>query len=213
MRFPHVSNVKTWLNYDWFHSMMDHAVPYLFSPDGHGEFNFIWHHDIKETNTDVIQGLLRDHIQMTSTKYLVPSPLAYSHSLTVALPYSVFLITPNPLWASYATIVLSLGKSWVVRTTRKHLRRCLAYRLKKNMMHGNTLLMVKWDYKGEIVEGNCTSSCFFFQQREVIDNQFTLHTKTNDPLYKAISNKNKDWTSLVSCYVSMCNMCVYSLKH
>ena len=35
----------------------------------------------------------------------------------------------------------------------------------------------------------------------------------NDPLYKAIGNKNKDWTSLVSCYVSMCNSCVYSLKH
>ena len=54
-----------------------------------------------------------------------------------------YVLTPCLLWTSYATIFLSLGKSWVVRTTRKNGRRCLAYRLKKNMMHGNTLLMVK----------------------------------------------------------------------
>ena len=54
MTYPHASNVKARLNYDWFQNMTDHLVPYLFSPEG--KLDFIW----RGYNTDLIQDLFRE---------------------------------------------------------------------------------------------------------------------------------------------------------
>ena len=61
MSYPHASNTKTWVNHKWFKDMMDHLVPYLFSPEG--TLNFIWQNDlngIPDGNTSLVKDMFRE---------------------------------------------------------------------------------------------------------------------------------------------------------